>query len=105
MKEAFVNAVITAIEGGSEYWCEEIFFLSRNKDEMTLEAWFDSGHGIKVLSTEDEQTFIVSHGEFFARVNELFPDWTEVFSNEGDHDAEDADQFLQFGMFGEVVYG
>lgn len=104
MKEAFVNAMVTALEGGSNYWAEEVSFLSRRKDEMTLEAWFDSGKSIEVVSAEDG-IYTVSHNVFFALVNKLFPDWTEVFSDEGDHDAEDADQFFQFGMFGELVYG
>lgn len=106
MKKAFVNAMVTALEGGSNYWAEEVNFLSRSKDEMALEAWFDSGHSIKVVSGDDlSEIYITNYDAFFARVNELFPDWTEVFSDEGDHDAEDADRFFQFGMFGELVYG
>jgi hypothetical protein len=106
MKEAFVNAMITALEGGCNYWAEEVRLLSRVKGDMSIEDWFDSGHAIKVLSNDDyEETYIVGHDTFFERVNKLFPDWAEVFSDENDHDAEDADQFFQFGLFGEVVYG
>lgn len=106
MKEAFVNAMITALEGGSNYWAEEVSLLSKDRNEMTLEAWFDSGHGIKVVSSDDvSEIYIVGHSTFFDRVNELFPEWTEVFSDEGDYDAEDADQFFQYGLLGEVVYG
>jgi hypothetical protein len=87
-------------------WAEEVSLLSRDKNEMTIEAWFDSGHGIKVVSSDDvSEIYIVSHDAFFARVNELFPDWAEFFSDEGDYDAEDADQFFQFGMFGEIIFG
>jgi len=106
MKEAFVNAMITTLEGGSNYWAKEVSLLSRERNEMTIENWFDSGHAIKVL-TSDEYAGpeIVSHSTFFERVNKLFPDWAEVFSDEGDHDAEDADVFFQLGLLGEVVYG
>ena len=106
MKEAFINAMITALEGGCNYWAEEVRLLSRVKEDMSIEDWFDSGHVIKVLSNDDyAETYIVSREAFFHRVNTLFPDWAEVFSDEGDHDAEDADQFFQFGLLGEVVYG
>jgi hypothetical protein len=105
MKEAFVNAMVTALEGGSEYWCEEVSYLSATRKQMSLEDWFESGKSLRVVFTEDEEIFLVSHDSFFARVNKLFPDWAEFFSDEGDYDAADADQFFQFGMFGEVVYG
>ncbi len=106
MEEAFVNAMITALEGGCNYWAEEVLLLSRDRNEMSIEDWFDSGHVIKVLSNDDyAETYIVGHSTFFDRVNELFPDWTEVFSDEGNHDAEDADRFFQLGLLGEVVYG
>lgn len=104
MKDAFVNAMITAIEGGSEYWCEEIGFYNAEGKHMSYEDWFESGKTIKVY--DGDATSVETRRAFFANVDRLFPDWKEVFGGEeGDYDASDADQFLQFGVFGEVIFG
>lgn len=104
MKEAFVNAMITAIEGGSEYWCSELSLLTITNKEMTIENWFDAGFQIRVKSDENEEVYTVSHADFFNNIK-AFRNWETIFSDEGDYDAEDADQFLQMGVFGEVIFG
>jgi len=104
MKEAFINAMVTALEGGSEYWCEEIGFYNKDRNHVSMEEWFQIGHAVKASLQEDE-VILTSRSQFFAHLNRLFPDWAEVFSDDGDYDAGDADMFLQFGMFGEIVYG
>jgi hypothetical protein len=104
MKEAFINAMVTALEGGSDYWCVELGFYNKDRNHMSMEDWFENGHAI-IASRYDDGVIIASRTQFFEDVNRLFPDWAEVFSDEGDYDAGDADQFLQFGMFGEIVYG
>lgn len=103
MKEAFVNAMVTALEGGSEYWCEEVGFYDAKGKHISMEDWFDNGAIIRVYDGSEINS--ESRVAFFQTVNRLFPDWEEVFSDEGDYDANDADQFLQFGVFGEVIFG
>ena len=103
MKEAFINAMVTAIEGGSEYWCAMIGFYNADGKHMSYEDWFETGKTIRVHDGEDAHT--ETRGAFFANVERYFPDWKEMFSDEGDYDAADADQFLQLGVFGEVIFG
>ena len=103
MKEAFINAMCAAIEGGSEYWCEEIGFYDVKGKHMTMEDWFDTGSSIKVYDGECSTS--VNKEVFFSRATKLFQNWQEVFGGEEDYDAADADQFLQLGIFEDVIYG
>jgi hypothetical protein len=106
MKEQFINAMVTALEGGSNYWCSELAFYDAKGVYMSMEDWFESGTTIR-LQTEDEDDalYTVTREAFFDSVKQYFPDWEEVFNEDGDYDADDADQWLQFGVFGAVVYG
>lgn len=104
MKEAFVNAMVTALEGGINYWCDKVTLFDAKGTQMSIEDWYDRGSTIQVYSDEDG-TLTEMQKAFFANVNRLFPDWKEVFSDEGNYDAEDADQWMQLGIFGETIFG
>lgn len=103
MKEAFINAMVTAIEGGSEYWCQELDFYDAKGVQMSMEDWFENGKTIRVNDGDIVHT--ETRKAFFANIEQYFPDWKEVFSDDGDYDAGDADQLLQLGIFGEVIFG
>lgn len=104
MKEAFVNAMVTALEGGSNYWCQELNLFDAKGAQISIEDWYDAGASIGVCDDEDACTTETREG-FLQSVDRLFPDWGEVFSDEGNYDAEDADQWLQLGIFGQVIFG
>lgn len=105
MKEAFVNAMVTALEGGSNYWCQELNLFDAKRAQISIEDWYDQGSTIQVYYDDDAIILIEMREAFFANVDRLFPDWKEVFSDEGNYDAEDADQWLQLGIFGQVIFG
>ena len=104
MKEAFVNAMVTALEGGINYWCDEVNLFDGKGAQMSIEDWCDHGSTIQVYY-DDDAILIEMQKAFFANVDRLFPDWEEVFSDEGNYDAADADQWMQLGVFGEVIFG
>lgn len=105
MKEAFVNAMVTAIEGGSNYWCQELSFYDAKGVLMSIEDWFDAGVSIRVCDDEDAWT-TVTREVFFDRIKIYSPSWEEVFGDEdAQYDADDADQWLQLGIFGDVIFG
>lgn len=104
MKEAFINAMVTALEGGSNFWCQELNFYDAKGVQMSMEDWFDAGVSIRVCDDEDAWT-TVTREVFFDQIKMYRPSWKEVFGDEGDYDADDADQWLQLGIFGDVIFG
>ncbi len=117
MKEAFVNAMVTALEGGSNYWCQGLNFYDAKGVQMSMEDWFDTGTSIRVCDDEDTWT-TVTREVFFDQVKMYRPNWNRLeqyFSHGGwekyfgdedaQYDADDADQWLQLGIFGDVIFG
>ena len=117
MKEAFINAMVTAIEGGSNFWCQELNFYGAKGEHMSYEDWFDAGVSIRVCDDEDAWTTVTREVFFdqvkmyrpnWNRLDQYAPDvgWEKYFGDEdAQYDADDADQWLQLGIFGEVIFG
>jgi len=100
------NIIITAAEGGSNYWAE------------FTEYWSKDGEvSVKVRDREEPSTTIhlitakaIMHG-----LTILFEEWPssvaamnvkqEIMGDYGHIDADDADLILQLSVFGEPIYG
>lgn len=96
----------SAFEGGSNYWIEGLVYPV-NKDYKGAEYASQvvsrggcleikpDGEGIRILTLEKVEAGIPLLLKHKGKT------WREFFEN---HDAGDADDFLQFAMFGELVY-
>ena len=99
---------ITAVEGGSTYWCVKMRFYQNAAEVSYQEASSFEGHSwcVEVWTDdhgegEDHHTIILDD---FLRACEALPSRFLHLINE-DYDAEDADCLVQQAAFGDIVYG
>jgi hypothetical protein len=112
------DLMVSAIEGGSNYWCQHVF-LNSDAPKGYDGPWYDNpavyddpNFGIEVMDGETgerhqlrlhniERAFMLMQA--FGADNYKGRHWYD-FLSEND-DATTADVFLQLATFGEVVYG
>lgn len=111
-REQFIQDLfVTAIEGGIDYWAN---FQSINKIDKpgdTLGWWYESVH----IIDDDGDSYVIDKNTIVKGINMLVKlnadrDKHLILANrtngdDGDFDALDADKIVQFGLFGELVYG
>jgi hypothetical protein len=98
------NLFVTAVEGGSTYWCRSMTFTKGGKpcsyqepDSFEVDDW-----SVKVKAYEDgvyEITPAKLAAAFTARPSDFFDMLEE------DYDAGTADSLVQQAAFGDIVYG
>lgn len=97
-----VDLFISACEGGSNYWCQELTPTSKRKD--AYEAMLD---GFILTDGESGKKHTVTP-KMIDKAVQLFPTKEPRhfgdFMSEND-DATTADVFLQLCVFGETIYG
>lgn len=97
-----VDLFISACEGGSNYWCQELTPTSKRKDPY--EAMLD---GFVLVDGEDGKKHTVTPAMIKTAV-QIFPlqepHHFGDFMSEND-DATTADVFLQLCVFGKTIYG
>jgi len=118
--DSFENLIVTALEGGSNYWymldLENSVGIRRSKDDqrpMTMRIaaalYNDKSAAVIVLDTEDEEeTLGTLTYQSVRKTLENFPSdhqWALDNVLNGDYDANDADIVFQVLVMGEVVYG
>lgn len=127
--EFLENILITAFEGGSNYWINSIDISNPNgsiepKDVATSEWAFDAlkcggfvdiDHG-DYLNGGEKEINRINLSDLIHGVNKFVNNYTmklsdtDIFDNEfaldaGQFDADMADQILQYAVFGDVIYG
>jgi len=118
--DSFENLIVTALEGGSNYWymldLENSVGIRRSKDDqrpMTMRIaaalYNDKSAAVIVLDTEDEEeTLGTLTYQSVRKTLENFPkdhQWALDNVLNWDYDANDADVVFQVLVMGEVVYG
>jgi hypothetical protein len=128
------DLLITATEGGVNYWCEDLHVVLRpsGDDIKKVEDWFvaNDSNGIEylkdvslqilaggtVLFMEIEDDHKDNEAEYTLTLQKVLRG-IQIFTNKGmtesDHlkldlenmDANDADLLIQYGLFGEVRFG
>lgn len=96
---------ITAIEGGSTYWCEEID-LRKDGQAVTYqrEESFTGDWTATVTPHEDDKAIITP--ETLQKAFSMRPEETALLVTESPaFDAITADTLIQCAAFGEIVYG
>lgn len=91
------DIIITAVEGGINYWAEILAYTSAD------------GRGSVTLADEDGDVYTVTAGqatEAARKVVELYPNTQGAdYIRVNDIDAEAADMIVQVACYGEIVYG
>lgn len=105
-KQALFFALVTAIEGGSNYWCCDIDFITKDYNSISLETFCDRTEPTDsiICWNEYDESFSVTREEFISRVTYWIPEWIALFSS-SEFDAIHADNFLQHGMLNDIIYG
>ena len=118
--DSFENLIVTALEGGSNYWymldLENSVGIRRSKDDqrpMTIRIaaalYNDKSAAVIVLDTEDEEEVLGKLTYHSVRkVLENFPSdhqWALDNVLNGDYDANDADVVFQVLVMDDVVFG
>lgn len=119
--------IITAIEGGINYWCPEASLIEPYAIEKdTNEVWNEFfarnivlGGSARVIEDCGESDDPVEHILTADKLLDGFQKWLAFIGDKGhtppcwtdggdidwDIDASDADNIIQFALFGELVYG
>lgn len=105
------DIVVTAIEGGINYWCRKVEILhdtvpERNVDKVKYASdVIGYGGSLKLYDAESDDTWVLTPENFqsglqeFVKMNSL----TEI--DPGTIDAEDADTIVQLAIFNEITFG
>lgn len=104
------DLIITAIEGGSGYWCERIVIMDADGESLSYqdETLFERPFDLYADECEDGQTYVARHdldNSAFGRALELMPAHHRNNFINDNWDAETADVFLQCALFEEIIYG
>ena len=119
--DSFENLIVTALEGGSNYWYmidldNSTGFIKKYADDPRPKSiriadtlYNNKDSAVVVLDTEDEEEVLGKLTYHSVRkVLENFPSdhqWALDNVLNGDYDANDADIVFQVLVMGEVVYG
>lgn len=110
--EQFGNLLVSAFEGGSNYWIERIQVDPRPRDSKAInnyETMFADGRGVRIWAedAEEEGGYWLDKEAAIKGFQLLATYYPKCLSNiqQEQDDAEDADVWLQLALFGEVVYG
>ena len=118
--DSFENLIVTALEGGSNYWymidlgksvgIKKYSVDPRPKSIRIADALYNNEESsVTILDTEDvEETLGVLTHQSVRKSIEGFPkdhQWALDNVLNGDYDANDADVVFQVLVMGDVVYG
>ena len=114
-KDIVTDILITAFEGGSNYWIKEVQCRNWPKEAVfASEVPANGGYLDIIVKDTDYPDEIETHQIDLASILEgirLYCEDREIHpatlfdERHGDYDASDADGILQFACFGELVYG
>jgi hypothetical protein len=110
-KEIFEDIIVTALEGGSNYWYLLKDNLPKNKDNEPLSIrisnmlWDNIEYKLPVYDIENEDELLgYLSQESLINTLQQNPEKLSCFL-EGNYDADDADYIFQIAIMGEVVFG
>ena len=106
------DIIVTALEGGSNYWIDSIKYISDSPQGMPKSIWvfnqLKDGNTITIYLEDDDRAFLTMR-KLHMGVREYFSDSKKLIGgltlDAADYDAYMADCVLQYAVFGELVYG
>jgi len=105
------DLMVTALEGGINYWCNEatIKDIPKGMEENIIYASDAIGYGgtLILFDYESDEKHELNQEKFLRGVKMAmehfdYGSFEDLFDN---HDAETADCIVQFALFGEIVFG
>ena len=104
--EDLTYLMVAALEGGINYWCDKVRIVSDPAEKEiasdviagggTIKLWFDGCDADPILTKEK----LLKGVAWYCQENKILAE--EMME---DHDADTADQIIQFAMFDEIVFG
>lgn len=103
------DIMCAALEGGINYWCCKAEVVGEYLGEYGSEQ-IARGGTLRLHDSEEDKVYELTLEKFLNGVKLYFEDGCHVSIEDNaidtcDLDANDADCIIQFGLFGEVVYG
>ena len=106
------DLIITAFEGGSNYWLRKAQLVDSTNQPVERpwyadEALYEADFNIRLEEHGDYDALYLTRNRLIRGQKILKTEFPWVWERLVDesYDAEDADTFLQFCLFGELVYG
>ena len=108
--EEIADLLVTAFEGGINYWCEEVELHIPPSDDYDEDKDFMSellhhGGELKLIGV-DGDAWILTEDKFIEGIKHILIDshWSveELMYNQ---DADIADQIIQYALFNEIIFG
>ena len=99
------DILVTAFEGGINYWCGKVETIKGSTNIDDIVEQITSGGAVILHDSESEEYWTFGIKSFkrglraFLKKNNL----NEI--DTGMIDADDADEIIQVGLFGKMVYG
>lgn len=122
--DEIADIVITAFEGGINYWCDLVepvellasgwHRIAPDKYERLMidgcggyanPAFWEAGHGYIIYFEGEDDGKVLTAERLAKAISALDRERVARLINPGEYDAEDADVAVQTAIFGEIVYG
>ncbi len=107
------DVMVSALEGGITYWCDEAVVVGQYLGDFASDQ-ISRGGMLKLHANEDDEWFILTKEKFLHGLEMELSDAkeriTDVDENgeryldPGDIDGVEADNIVQYALFGELVY-
>ena len=112
-KNTLENLWVTILEGGSNYWVDRIDYGMTPEYTLKNGAHLAANFEVTISHGADEWDSRIYSDTVKVKTFDVIYDGIKLLSddvkltimNDGDWDANDADNILQLGVFGEVRYG
>jgi hypothetical protein len=106
--KAICDVFITAVEGGSSFWCDTMIFTKGGwpADYRKFETFEGNDWHVKVIpaeTPEDDSPYEITSVKLAAAFSALPSRLAALM--DGSYDAEDADCFVQQAAFADIVFG
>ena len=106
-KENISDLLVTAFEGGINYWCDRVEILENPKQGKYASDVIGIGGRLRLYVIESDEYWDLylenfTHGVEKAMQHFEYKSFQDFFDN---HDAEVADVIIQFAVMGEIVFG
>ena len=102
------DIMIAALEGGINYWCRQAIVVDKYLGEFASDQ-ISRGGILRLCDAESADTWELTREKFLDGLK-LWAENGGTINRDGtldtsEIDADDADQIVQYALFGEVVFG
>ena len=102
------DLMVTAFEGGINYWCGYAEIVEKPETECTLKSEVISRNGaLELFDDESDDTWILTREKFLKGVEKALNhfEYSNIQDMIENHDAETVDVIIQYALFDEIIFG